>query len=270
MLVNVIDPNLYVRPPRIGADTGLSLAKMLMMNIPKKPGPGVLMAAKLLASSVTTLETVWNGQGKPMPARDVRPADWRVDRAWSAVHARLTAWGIFGDDDPDRQASATLTERLFPTGLDFLKLSYPAEHAQSERRLRIIEVEELRADLDHLVGEPFMDELLEAHAAYGDALGITKPTEVAEPKELLVEPLRMLGDAIVAYSLQIIAFAALSQDNLAQAKRALLPIDQFRAAASRRAAASGSNADAQPGVGDYALPEGAPSPDAPMPSLPEQ
>ncbi|MCX4242317.1 hypothetical protein [Paraliomyxa miuraensis] len=261
MLVNRIDPTPYVRPPRIAADSGLSLAKMLLMMIPNKPGPGVLMAAKLLTESVTTLETVWNGQGKPKASRDVRPADWRVDRAWGAVHARLTAWGIFPDDDPDRQTSAALTERLFPTGLDFLTLSYPAEHAQSERRLQIIEAEGLRDDLDHLVGESFIDELLEAHAAYGEALGITKPAEAPEAKELLVEPLRELGEAIVTYSLQIIAFAALSPDNLAPAKRALLPIDQFRAAASRRNAAGSTD--------DSTLPEGAPAPDAPMPALPE-
>lgn len=219
VLINPIDPAPYARPPRIAADSGLSLAKMLLMAVPRKPGAGVLMGAKLLAASVTELEAVWNAQGKPQPVRNARPADRRVDRAWGAVHARLITWSIFPADDPDRQSSEALAERLFPTGLDFLKLAFPAEHAQSERRMQIIEAEGLGPELDRLVGKPFMGELYEAHAAYGEALGITKPVEPAPAKELVVEPLRKLGEAIVAYSSQIIAFAALSADNLAQARK---------------------------------------------------
>jgi hypothetical protein len=241
VLINPIDPEPYVRSPRLAVDSGLSLAKKLMRVVPSKPSAGVQQGAKLLAQSVTTLETAWQKSGKARPLRNARPADLRLDRAWAAVHARLTAWTIFPSDDPDHETSKALGDRLFPTGLDFLRLPFLAEHAQSERRVKIIGNESLRADLDHLVGEVFMDELFAAHAAYGDALGITKATVAITPEPAIDEPLRMLSQAIVAYALQVVAFAALP-GNLEEARRALQPIDEFRAAAGRRAS-SGTQAE---------------------------
>jgi hypothetical protein len=262
MLINSIDPEPYIRAPRFAVDTGLSLAKMLLRNVPKKPSAGVVMGATLLAGSVTTLEAAWQAHGKAQPPRNARPADLRVDRAWGAVHDRLRAWSIFPPDDPDHVTSKAIADRLFSTGLDFLTLQFLAEHAQSELRIKIIESEGLRADLDHLVGDVFMDELLAAHEAYGDALGITKPTAAA-PVQALDEPLRALSQSIVAYALQIIAFAALQPGNVEPARQALRPIDEFRAAASRR-----GNGASKDELGDVALPEGAPAPDSPLPELP--
>lgn len=232
MDLNPIDPEPYVRPPRLAVDSGLSLAKKLMRVVPSKPTPGVQQGATLLAQSVTALESAWHGSGKARPRRNARPADLRLDRAWAAVHARLTAWTIFPVDDPDHETSTAIAERLFPTGLEFLRLPFLAEHAQSERRVQIIESEALREDLDHLVGEVFMDELLAAHAAYGEALGITKAGETAAPEPTLDDPLRRLSQAIAAYSLQVVAFAALP-GNAEAGRRALGPIDEFRAAVRR-------------------------------------
>lgn len=250
MDLNPIDPEPYVRSPRLAVDSGLSLAKKLMRVVPSKPSAGVLQGAKLLAQSVTALETAWHGSGKARPLRNARPADLRLDRAWGAVHARLTAWTVFPPDDPDHATSTALTERLFPTGLDFLRLPFLAEHAQSERRVTIIENESLRADLDHLVGEVFMDELLAAHAAYGEALGITTAPEATAPEPAIDEPLRTLSQAIVAYALQVVAFGALP-GNLDAARRALQPIDEFRAAVGRRAS-SGARGEEEVAVEDDA------------------
>jgi hypothetical protein len=89
------------------------------------------------------------------------------------------------------------------------------------------------------VGDVFIDELLAAHAAYGDVLGITKPTAATTPQQPLDEPLRVLSQSIVAYALQIIAFAALPPGHVEEAKRALQPIDELRMAAGRRGSSSG-------------------------------
>jgi hypothetical protein len=161
-------------------------------------------------------------------------------------------------------SSKAIGERLFPTGLDFLTLQFLAEHAQSDKRIKIIEAEGLRPALDHLVGEVFMEELLAAHAAYGEALGITKAKGGdAKPAPALDEPLRALSQSVVAYALQIVAFAALKAENVEPARQALRPIDEYRAAVSRRA--NGTSKD-QP-VDDL-LPAGAPAPDSPLPELP--
>lgn len=43
-----------------------------------------------------------------------------------------------------------MMQTLFPTGLDFLKLPYPEEWAESERRLTMIKTDELAAEIEAL------------------------------------------------------------------------------------------------------------------------
>jgi hypothetical protein len=242
---------------------------MLLTRMPTKPGPGVIWAAKALAAKVAITEEAWRAQGQGQTA-SARPADLRVVRAWSALSSRLSDYEIFPVDDPDRIRAAELKARLFPTGLDFLRLAWVQEHAQSELRLQIIEAEGMRADLERLVDEAFVTELLDAHAAYGIALGITEPREAA-PKISMVEPLRELVQAIGDYTLQVLAYARLQPSNEAPALRALAPIDMFRQAAAqgRTPAAEDESEGGAGGPEDYALPEGAPAPDAPIVAVPE-
>src|SRR5690606_20410948 len=110
MLVKPIDAAPYVRPPRLGVDTGLSLAKMLSRVVPDDPTPGVLRAAAMLAASVGELETTWSAHGKSLPPRgDTRSADRRLDRDWNAVHGRLASWSVLPEDDPKRRTAEALT-----------------------------------------------------------------------------------------------------------------------------------------------------------------
>lgn len=260
-----LDAATYIRPPRLGVRGGLSLSKMLLLKVPKKASPGVILAARALAVSVTTTETAWRTRGTGKPARNARAADVRIDRAHGAVQSRLLSYEILSPDHPGRVRASELLERLYPTGLGFLTLPWPEEHAESERRVQIIEEEELREDLDRLVGEVFVEELLDAHAAYGVALGITEAIEAPTPEVSMTEPLRTMLAAISDYALQVLAFARLDAKNVAPARRALAPIDAFRQAASKRG--SGSTED---GGDDDALPEGAPEPDSPVPVVADE
>ncbi|MEX1368096.1 MAG: hypothetical protein AB1Z98_33515 [Nannocystaceae bacterium] len=267
MTVSPIDPTPYLRTPRVGVASGLSLSKMLLTRVPPRPGPGVLWAARALAAAVTSAEEAWRAKGTEQ-STNARPADLRVDRAWGAVQRRLADYELFAPDDADRQRAAELGSRLFPTGLDFLALPWVQEHAQSERRLQIIDEEDLRDDLDRLVSPWFVTELVEAHAAYGEALGITTAQEPAS-RVSMIEPLRALTQAIGDYALQVVAYARVNPEHGEAAQRALAPIDMFREAASRSRRTNGADAedDAEvPAVDDdFVLPEGAPAPDAPLP-----
>lgn len=268
MFNSSLDPVTYVRPPRLGVASGLSLSKMLLTKVPKRPGPGVILAAKALAASIAATESAWRSQGTSKVGRNARPADLRLDRAHAAVHGRLSNYEIFEPADPDRVRSMELLARLYPTGLVFLKLPWIEEHAQSELRMQIIEKESLRADLDRLVGKVFMTELAEAHADYGVVLGITEASEDEAPKVSMTEPLRAMLQALSDYALQVLAFAKLDPKHLEKAQRALAPIDAFREAASRR---SSGGAEAQAAEGDdFELPAGAPAPDSPTPVVPEE
>jgi hypothetical protein len=124
---------------------------------------------------------------------------------------------------------------LFPDGLAFLQLAFNREHAESERRIRLIEERGLAKDLAKLVGDSFLGVLRAAHEAYGDALGITKATSVPAAPVVVVELLRELVDAISNYALQLLALASDHPEKRDAIALALVPIDEFRTAAGRRA-----------------------------------
>jgi len=238
---------------------------MLLAVVPTKPGAGVLSAAQALSLAVATLESAWKAQSQPRRFEDLRPFDLRLDRVWSVVNASLERYTIFPSDDSDRQSASTLQLRLFPSGLAFLRLPYAEQHAESQRLVDLVDEEDLREELDRLVGEVFLEELLSAHEAYGEALGITKPKPAQAPKPAvsIIEPLRALADAISAYVIQVLAFAGLDPEKHTEPARAALePIDRLRRAATRR-----STTDATPEPDDTELPEGFPAPDAELPKV---
>lgn len=246
-------------------DFDCGLGQTLLTLRPEESSPAVIEAAEALAAPIDELAAQARAQGRLQPVRDPRPADLRLDRAWGVVEERLQSWGILPAQAPGPQRAAELLARLFATGRDFLTLPYPQQHAQSERRVQIIEQEGLRDSLDELVGEIFVQELLDAHADYGVALGITVTVEPAVPV-YVAESLEALLAAISRYVLQVIAFADQHPDNVTPAQRALAPIDAYRRAAARRSNARATVVD-EP-VPIEAKEDTEPSPDAPVPSDP--
>jgi len=192
------------------------------------------------------------------------------------LESSLDRYTILRPNNAKRKRAAQIHEALFSEGLTFLQLKYVEQHAESARRIDLIKDEGLRPQLDELVGKELVDELHRAHKAYGDALGITRASEPAVETESLLEPLRALQRAIGAYALQVLAFASLDPDHVAPARRALEPIDEFRAAARRAggsttAGAGETAADvAGQGEDDLVLPEDAPDPESEVPELPPQ
>ena len=84
------------------------------------------------------------------------------------------------------------------------------------------------------VGEPFITNLRQAHAAYGVALGITSPITAGEAAKVAA-PLRALQGAIANYSVQVVAwYSNLDEtapdyaDQVRAVRKALAPIDKFR------------------------------------------
>lgn len=272
MLPPSIDPTPYLRSPRLTVRSGLSLAKMMLTVVPAQAGPGVLVAAQRLVGCIEALESAWKAQSRPRRGEDPRPVDTRLDRVWGVVASSLERYSIFPADHADRTSALAIHERLFPNGLAFLRLSYPEEHAESQRLVDLVEEEGLRPELDRLVGELFLDELHAAHEAYGEVLGITEPAQPAEPAVTVAEPLRALSDAITAYVIQVLAFEGLDPAKHGELARiALEPIDRLRRAAARRTAAP-TRTEAAPAPApepdEPELPEGFPEPDAEIPALP--
>ncbi|MCX4239324.1 hypothetical protein [Paraliomyxa miuraensis] len=277
MPATAIDPALYVTPPRVTVRSGLSLSKMLLRVVPKDAGPGVAVSAKALWIATCELDEKWKASNR---TRDVRPLDVRLERLWSVVESSLARYAVLRAHKAMRQFAGALHEELFCDGLGFLELGDLELHAESARRIQLIEDDGLLDGLRDLVGPELVDELHAAHREYGEALGIaeaspdsspdsgteagaeTSPDALVADKQLL-ESLRTVRRAIGSYALQVVAFAGVDPSHAAAARQALAPIDQFRAA-SRRAAARGDGDG-----GDGALPENAPDPDdaVPEPSL---
>lgn len=232
------DPTPYVRPPELDVASGVALGVSLLSAMPKEASENVRKAARRLRAATVELQDAWSANGRGDATIDKRPADIRVDKAWGALYSRLDAYASLpSDENPKAKRAAELLDLIYPDGLQFLTLPYNAEWAEGEKRLKLIEDEELAADLNELAGPEFLAEVKKAHKLYGDAIGITRPA--GEGPVNLVDPLRALGRAITQYSLQVVATVDESQASISTAKGALKPIDDTRADAAHRVARAG-------------------------------
>jgi hypothetical protein len=222
------DPDPYTTVPTRSAAATLGLARALLSAAPSRPPASQSLRLARLRDRAEQLQLSWVDASRPAPTEDLRKLDNVLDRRWSALRGRLEACVQLGDDDHAPRAEPLLGT-LFPTGLDFLKLPYPEQWAQSERRLVLVATDELADEIEALCGEPFLPLLGQAHAAYGEALGITKrkgsPTEAAR----VLEPLKELKDAIASYARGVIG--TMNEDDpasVAAAQQQLEPIVRAR------------------------------------------
>lgn len=274
------DISPYLSSPAVDVPGGVALGVALVTALPAHSPATVRRAAKRLRASTIALQAAWQATRKAAEGVDRRAADHRMDVAWGAAHGRLSAYAALpANDYPRAEKAARLMEKLFPEGLGFLTLPYSHEWAESGQRLALLDDKAVDAELRELVGDDFVDELDKAHAAYGDALGITEAQ--APPDVVRVqEPLRDLEAAVRDYALQIGAAAGDQPDFAAAAQAALAPIDRAREDAARAAGSSGNGSTAGNGSaasttaggdGSRAAPPALPAvtPDSPVPDIPD-
>lgn len=226
----------YATSPRLSASSAVSLGIALLTVVPKPATQAVRFAATRLRGSVLDLQTEW-GRELDQATADTLPrdADLRVDRVIRATSMRIEAYALLSPEHvPQAEPAKAVSARLFPQGLRFINLPYEEQWAHCQRLLETIDNDEqLVADLEELVGEPILVELRAAQAAYGDALGITAERTVPVVVPLL-DRLNAVRAAIVGYALQIVAMQDADPERIADARRALAPIDERRARDARR------------------------------------
>jgi hypothetical protein len=245
------DPEQYTMVPTRGVGATLGLARALLSAAPSRLPVSLALRLVRLREQAEGLQLAWLDADRPATATDLRRLDTALDRRWAAVRGRLEACVLLDDGDLSLRAQALLGI-LFPKGLDFVKLPYPEEWAQSERRLALIKAKALEATLERLCGEPYLPRLQQAHAAYGEALGITKKPASAEARVLA--PLEDLRAALVGYARAVIdATNEYDPDSVAGAQQLLAPF--LRA---RRVVALGEGSAEEPSE----------PADAPLPELP--
>ena len=256
------DLSLYMRAPIMDVASGVALGVSLLSASPKAPTSAVKAAAKRLRTSVVALQSAWGSASIPAPAGKKRAADYATDNAWGCLEMRLDAYGrLPASEAPKAERATEIYSKLFPDGLTFLTLPFKTQWAEGEKRLQLIEGDKLAADIDLLAGPEFLREVRRTHAIYGKALGVTQPEEL--PLDVrLAEPLRDVGQAIVDYSLQLLALASAEPSMAATVKKALKPIDDHRAAAPKRGSAAEDAPNDAPASPDV-------SPKTPVPEVPE-
>jgi hypothetical protein len=197
------DPGPYIRRPQVDVATAVGLAWHLLVRLPPDAPPEVRRRAQSLRRAAAELQRAWtDAQGRP---EDRRPADIAVDNAWAAMEGRLENYTrLPADEFPRAVRAQELLALLFPTGLQFLRLPFEAEWAESQKRLGLIDGHGLDGELGELCGPEFLRHLRAAHDTYGRVLGLGSSTQVTDAPGLL-EPLRQLQSAIAAYALQVVA-----------------------------------------------------------------
>jgi hypothetical protein len=167
------DPSLYGTVPTRTPGATLSLARGLISAAATKPDAAITRRIAKIRKSAKLLQTAWVEAGRPSASgEDPRPYDVTLDRCWAALRTRLEGCVQLGDDDHAPRAGVMLST-IYPNGLDFLRLSYPEEWAESERRLEMVKKDKLAKELEELAGAPYLPAIKKAHAAYGTVLGIT-------------------------------------------------------------------------------------------------
>ncbi|WP_157068754.1 hypothetical protein [Sandaracinus amylolyticus] len=251
------DPNLYTRAPATDVPGAYSLGVAVLAAVPTDASRDsrVRASARALRASVIALRDAWTARVK-IGDPDRRAFDAVADASWRALNWALESitliTGTPADDARATRARAML-ERVFPDGLAFTQLTYTSQWAHADRLLAQIDADGLGAELDRLVGAPYLAFIRRAHASYGEALRITEAADAATVG--VREPLRALQVAVQEYVFALFAEHPPSNpENHPRLRKALAPIDAFRASQQR----------AEPAT----RPAGPPGPAAPEPAGP--
>lgn len=238
-----LDVAAYARRLTMDVPETLAAVKKILARVPR--GARVLEAhARVIADNQTVLaaahKRVDTGDLDP-----VRPFDLAVDRAWSAMHGRLSGWELIGD--PAAARATKLMRIFFPTGLSFTQLPWSAQWAEGEKRLARIAEEKLEPELRELVGGAFVDALKARQQEYGDALGMHGARHDHGPEnEALMPLLRATLQAIADYAVQLAAAHNAEQDGKKRGalRKAIQPIEDARRAAAVHEGGDGEEAAA--------------------------
>ncbi len=180
---------------------------------------------------------------------DVPALDKDLDNCWGGTDDRLLGLSRL-PNEPKAAEAAALRGRLFPDGLKFLTLEYKVEWAESKARLDHIDAENLGPEIDRLAGKEFLPAIRKAHAAYGEAQGLSGSVAAPVTEQPILGTTR--DDFLKALRRYVTKIVAFGDDDTAEGeavmKALLWPIDEWLAAQSKRANGSAGK-DAGVGAG---------------------
>lgn len=232
-------PTDLVSLPRLSAREAFALGRALLAVVLRTAGlPNVIReAAADLESAIPALAAALPARRKSAPV--LREADRVEDNAVAAIVALLKAWQRLPKEDYPREvglAARCLDVFLEGGTLDFLTFRPVVEHAEVQRRIENLQAQGLDRELRKLGAGPFVDHLLAAHAAYGEACGITREVAKDESPALRAATLEVT-DSLRAYVVAVVASVSRKKPETAgRADELLRPLSEWVSAGPSGAA----------------------------------
>jgi hypothetical protein len=235
-----IDFQPYARSPRIDALGGVALAKRLLRVGYAGSTPGTVRALAKVRAASAQVEAALKTRARTTRT-GLRPLDAAFDNGWSAIRDRLFAWTLVHDpsQESERARAEQLLASYFPDGVDFVKIAYEKEWVHSDQLLERFRDEAVLADLERLVGAPFLANARLQHERLGAALGLfgTDPAAPADAESVSAGA-ASLADAVVALSMAIGDYTRRyagevdtdDPESVAAFRKAMAPLDAYRAA----------------------------------------
>jgi len=224
-----MDLSQYFAVPASGVSRSVALGIGLLSAVPATASAPVLNAAQALRASTLALQTAWAARLHDN-AQDVTNrvgADRAADAAWRGLHTALQAAETL-TNSPRADAAQVLLRQVFPDGRTFLSLAYTEQWAQAERRLQLIDAENLEPLIATAVGGPeHLAQVRATHQSYGAALNITEAADPSIDVDLS-EGVQALRASVRAYLLQVVAWANQDPANLTPGRQALAPLAAAR------------------------------------------
>jgi hypothetical protein len=244
------DPNDLIMLPVLDTSSAMALAEAMVSRAKEERLTAAEEDAfRSLDRALSELSDAHLQRFDAAPALEVEKKAagraWRT--AWSALHSFLQAQSLRPTPESEGRAGALrILASVFEEGLTFVKLPYKGGWAEGNQRLRWLgDHEEV---VEQLGGAGFLEDLREAHAAYGRVLGITAATEA--PVVVAVrQPLDVLRAHLREYVLQVSAQGARgTAAGKEKARRLLAPIVEWPSQRGKVARDAGDEPVAEPVV----------------------
>ena len=262
-----LDGSLYLRLPKVTALGGLSLARAMLIALPKSAPTGVKHCARdMRACALTVQGSLTDRRNAEKPAaRTAGDIDNEADSLHGTLRRRLTDYQVVAERAPDEAARAErLVKKLYPDDSDITHGDLYEQWQETELWFGVLAQDDNEAALRRLAGDVYVDALRATHVEYGEAVGTTKPLPPTAEKVDVATPLAALMESMQDLALQLVAVAndRSADDELrAGARAALRPIDVLREANARRASRRAGEEPDAPVDPDQPADPSAPLPD---------
>ena len=221
------EPNKLVHLPPLDALAAQTVGSAVLAAAANKTLADPV--AEALAEVKVAVDVLQTANLQRIPTGDTfaaRAADIDLDSAWSVLHDLLSVVARV-PDQPRADLAKTLLGDLFPDGLQFTRLRFAQEWAESENRLKMIDDRGFAPQIEQLGGAVALAHLRQAHAHYGDVLSVVTARTPAPAIRI-----RDARDAVMKALRQFVARVTVTirdQDpsSVALARELLAPIETW-------------------------------------------